>query len=78
VAAKIVGDSVYLLTGARQNGPGTADFRLTCGDATDVTVVDEDRTIPVRNGVFSDTFIDGNAVHIYLLPGAGSACGISR
>jgi hypothetical protein len=41
-----------------------------------VTVVDEDRTSAVRDGAFSDTFADGNAVHIYLLPGAGSACGI--
>jgi len=76
VAAKMLGDNIYLLAGSRQLEPGTADFRLSCGDATAVTVVDEDRTIAVRDGAFSDTFADGNAVHIYLLPGAGSACGI--
>jgi hypothetical protein len=44
------------------------------GDAT-VTVIDEDRTIPVTDGAFTDTFADGNAVHIYRIDG-GSDCGV--
>ena len=29
------------------------------------TVVGEGRSIPITNGRFTDTFADGNAVHIY-------------
>ena len=68
VAAKILDGSMYILSGSRQDGPGTVDFKVACGDATEATVVDEDRSIPVKNGAFIDRFDDGNSVHIYELP----------
>jgi len=41
-----------------------------------VTVIDENRSIPLENGGFSDYFADGNAVHLYRIDG-GSTCGLS-
>jgi hypothetical protein len=56
-------------------GPVEGRFSLPCaGDAT-AAVVGEKRTIPVRNGSFSDHFADGNAIHIYRIDGV-SSCGL--
>jgi len=53
----------------------TGTFSLPCvGDAI-ATVLEEGRAIPVRGGSFSDSFADGNAVHIYRVDG-GSTCGL--
>jgi hypothetical protein len=55
---------------------GSATFSMPCvGDAT-ATVLGENRTVPARGGTFTDSFGDGNAVHIYRLEG-GSVCGLS-
>ena len=43
----------------------TATFTLADTNATSVTVVNENRSIPVSGGVFTDTFADGNTIHIY-------------
>jgi hypothetical protein len=40
-------------------------FSLPCVGNADAAVVGENRTVPVRNGSFSDRFADGNAIHIY-------------
>ena len=44
------------------------------GDAT-ATVLDEGRTDPGRRRPFTDSFADGNAIHIYRIDG-GSTCGL--
>ena len=50
-------------SGTVQNIPAT--FHLADSAATSVTVVGENRTIPVTGGTFTDTFATGSAVHIY-------------
>jgi hypothetical protein len=73
--AKYQGGRFYLFAGARTAGGDRATFSLPCvGDAT-ATVLDENRSIPVRAGRFTDAFADGNAVHIYRFDG-GSTCGL--
>lgn len=53
----------------------SAVFELPCiGDAT-ATVVNENRTIPVLCGSFTDSFADANTIHIYRIDG-GSSCGL--
>ncbi|HKU34716.1 MAG TPA: hypothetical protein VJP90_04125 [Paenarthrobacter sp.] len=73
VAAKLYGGKVHLLTGANTGNGGQATFHLACGGSTAV-VIDENRTIPVTDGSFTDTYADGNAVHVYRIEG-GSSCG---
>jgi hypothetical protein len=52
-------------------------FSLPCvGDAR-AAVVGEGRSIPVSGGSFTDSFGDGNAVHIYRIDG-GSTCGLPQ
>ena len=67
----------YVFAGAAENASSTGSFSIPCvGNAT-ATVVGEKRRIQVRRGRFSDSFADGNAIHIYRIDG-GSACGLSR
>ena len=47
----------------RTNIPAT--FTIADKNAISVTVVNENRTIPVANGVFTDTFATAATVHIY-------------
>jgi hypothetical protein len=64
----------YVFAGSAGSA-ATGHFSIPCvGDAT-ATVLDEGRAIPVRGGVFEDSFADGNAVHIYRIDG-GSSCGL--
>ena len=59
-----------MLAGNETNQARAATFDVPCvGDAT-VTVLDEGRTIPLIGGRFSDSFADGNAVHIYRIDGS--------
>jgi hypothetical protein len=68
------GANLYVFAAGRSSG--SMGFSMPCvGNAT-ATVVSESRTIPVVNGAFTDTFADGNAVHIYRIDG-GSKCGLS-
>jgi hypothetical protein len=68
------GANLYVFAVGRSSG--SMGFSMPCvGNAT-ATVVSESRTIPVVNGAFTDTFADGNAVHIYRIDG-GSKCGLS-
>jgi hypothetical protein len=39
-----------------------------------VTVLDENRTVAMTSGAFSDHFADGNAVHLYRIDGAEASC----
>jgi hypothetical protein len=75
--AKWDGHNFYVLAGSAANGGAfQANFAIPCvGNAT-ATVLGENRTIPVSGGSFTDSFADGNAVHIYRIDG-GSACGLT-
>lgn len=65
----------YVFAGARTTAGGTAAFSIPCvGDATAVRLY-EDGTLPVAGGSFSDTFADGDAVHLYRIDG-GASCGL--
>ena len=75
--AKWDGQNLYVIAGSAENGgPFQSTFSIPCvGNAT-ATVLGENRTIPVSAGSFSDSFADGNAVHIYRIDG-GSTCGLN-
>lgn len=63
----------YVFAGATSDRARTVGFTLACtGDAT-ATVLGEDRSVPVREGRFSDTFADADAVHLYRIEG-GATC----
>ena len=53
----------YIFAGSRQNVASTATFSVASGQTA--TVVGEGRSIPITNGRFTDSFANGNAVHIY-------------
>jgi hypothetical protein len=73
--AKYYRGDFYLFAGSRDTGRQSATFWTPCVGNGTVRVIDEDRTIPLSDGAFTDTFADGNAVHIYRLDG-GSDCGV--
>jgi len=76
ILAKWSGGHFYLLVGSTSPQPRTNTLSTTCvGDAT-ATVIGESRTLPVESGRLTDTFSDGNAVHIYRIDGGGT-CGLS-
>jgi hypothetical protein len=65
----------YVVAGARNNAPSTGTVSIPCvGDAT-ATRLGEAGSVPVSSGSFSDSFADGNAVHIYRIDD-GSTCGL--
>ncbi|WP_311213349.1 MULTISPECIES: hypothetical protein [unclassified Arthrobacter] len=70
---KLHNGKVHVFAGANKNAGGQASFHVQCGGSTAV-VIDENRTIPVVGGTFTDTFADGNTVHLYRIEGGGS-CG---
>ena len=75
-AVKVHGGDLYVFAGSAQADAQAAEFTLGClsGTAVTATVLDEDRTVAIRDGTFSDTFEDGNAVHLYRIDGAAAAC----
>lgn len=73
LATKLHNSKLYIFAGANKNTGGAATFAVKCGGSTAV-VIDENRTIPMVKGTFTDTFADGNAVHLYSIEGGGS-CG---
>lgn len=73
IASKLKDGKVFILSGASTHTGGTATFHLACGGSTAV-VIDENRTIPITGGSFTDTYADGNAVHLYRIEG-GTSCG---
>lgn len=74
--AKWQGGKFWIFAGRTANGGSSSNtIGLPCvGNAT-ATVDGESRTVPVTNGQLTDTFADGNAVHIYRIDG-GSSCGL--
>jgi len=73
-AVKVYQGSYYLIAGSAQQGAQSATFASKCASATTATVLGENRTVPVTNGRFADSFADGNAVHLYKIN--GGTCGI--
>jgi hypothetical protein len=72
---KWYGGKFYVFAGSRENTASTGTFSLPCiGDAT-AERLGEGGSVPVSGGAFSDSFADGNAIHIYRLDG-GSTCGL--
>ncbi|UGQ39990.1 DUF4082 domain-containing protein [Rhodococcus aetherivorans] len=65
LAAKYHEGSLYVLAGSTRNEGGDATIALACGNADQVEVLDEGRSLPVTGNTFRDTFDDGNAVHLY-------------
>jgi hypothetical protein len=71
------GGHFYVFAGAAENTSSTGSFSIRCVGSATARVLGENRRIPIRRGSFIDSFVDGNAVHIYRIDG-GSACGLSR
>jgi hypothetical protein len=74
VAVKLVDDGFTVIAGATHANDGDVDFSIGCRSSASAIVVGEDRTIPVADGRFSDSFPDGNTVHVYRLD--GGTCGL--
>jgi hypothetical protein len=67
----------YVFAGSNQSASQNATFSLPCvGNAT-VTVLDENRTIKMSSGTFTDAFADSNAYHLYRVDG-GTSCGLKK
>jgi hypothetical protein len=65
----------YVFAGSRNNRSSTGTVSIPCvGDATAVRLA-EAGSVPASGGSFSDSFADGNAIHIYRIDG-GSTCGL--
>jgi hypothetical protein len=75
-AVKVHEGSLYVLAGSAQAGQQDAIFQLAClaGAGAAVTVLDENRTVAMADGAFSDHFADGNAVHLYRIDGGAASC----
>ena len=68
IMAKDYNGQFYIFADTRDSETQTnipATFTIADHNATSVTVVNENRTIPVVNGVFTDTFATAATVHIY-------------
>jgi hypothetical protein len=74
VSTKWYNGHFYVLAGSTATSGQVDTLTMSCvGNAT-VTVLNENRTLTVTGGKFTDRFVDGNAVHIYRVDG-GSSCG---
>jgi hypothetical protein len=65
------GGHLYVFAGSTRAAAQRASFTVSCVDSATVRVLDENRTLTVTDGHFSDGFADGNAVHIYRIDDAG-------
>ena len=63
--AKFHDNKYYVFAGSKENRASTPTLSLSGVDSGTATVIGENRTIPISNGRFSDSFADGNAIHIY-------------
>jgi hypothetical protein len=55
----------FVFAGSKENRPSMPTISLAGFGSGTAIVIGENRTIPISNGRFSDTFEDGNAIHIY-------------
>ena len=60
---------LYVFAAAMRLGTTAATFEVAGAGAGTVEVVDEDRSLPLADGRFTDAFAADYAVHIYRLPG---------
>jgi hypothetical protein len=65
VMAKYYNGSFYIFAAPHAGGSQTITFTLAGAPGTTVDVLDENRTLKVSNGKFTDSFADENSVHIY-------------
>lgn len=65
IMAKWHNSTGYIFAIPYSSGAKTVEFTVAGAPNGTVTVVDESRTIPLSNGVFTDTFASENTVHIY-------------
>jgi hypothetical protein len=63
--AKVHRNKYYVFAGSKENVSSTPTLTLSGVTSGTATVIGENRTIPISNGRFSDSFGDGNAIHIY-------------
>lgn len=71
----MVAGSFYVFAGNQTAASTTARCSLPCvGDAT-VSVLDENRTLPMSGGALTDSFADDTSYHVYGIDG-GSSCGL--
>ena len=63
--AKFHESKYYVFAGSKENVASKPTFSLSGIDIGEATVIGENRTISISNGRFSDSFGDGNAIHIY-------------
>jgi hypothetical protein len=69
------GSNFYVFAGSKENASSSSTWSLPCvGNAT-ATRIGETGSISVTNGAFTDSFADGNSIHIYRIDG-GSNCGL--
>ena len=74
--AKWDGRHLYVFAGSAENVAATGSFSIPCVGDAKATVLGERRTLAVSGGSFTDSFGDGDAVHIYRIDG-GSTCGLN-
>ncbi|MDJ0312310.1 DUF4082 domain-containing protein [Arthrobacter sp. H35-D1] len=74
-SVKIHNGNMYVFAGSTKNAGQQVALTVKCSNATSATVLGENRTVPVINGIFGDSFADGNAVHLYQLNGSNT-CGL--
>jgi hypothetical protein len=68
MVAKYADGQIYIITTTKESEGKTnisATFTLADNNAASATVVNENRTIPISNGVFTDTFANAWTVHVY-------------
>src|SRR5262249_24414842 len=65
IMTKFHQDKYFIFAGSKENSASTPTMSLTGFGNGTATVIGESRTIPISNGLFSDSFEDGNAIHIY-------------
>jgi hypothetical protein len=63
--AKFHESKYYVFAGSKENVASKPTFSLSGINSGEATVIGENRTISISNGRFSDSFGDGNAIHIY-------------
>lgn len=74
-SVKVHEGTVYVFAGSTRSGSQQVELSIKCSNASSATVLGENRTVAVQNGVIADTFADANAVHLYQLNGSNS-CGL--
>ena len=62
IMGKFSDGKLYIFAGSA-GGSGQAAFSVPNG--TTATVLGENRSVPISGGLFSDNFVDANAIHIY-------------